>query len=124
MEEQKAQERKRLAEVVKSKEYQEQLHKEARLRTLVPWATEAGCAKCRYAVAGSTCCNPEKMLAKQLALDESLDGQLDKKLYEVKLNEIYEKLKAKHISPLTVTKLPEKGGGMLKDCYYHKYYCC
>ena len=115
LEKKRIEEEKKLAEVVKSKEYQEMMHKEAKIKTLIPWVTLSGCAKCRFAVNGSTCCNPEKMLAKELALKESADGKFDKKIYEQKLVEVYENLKKDHISPLAVTKLPHKGGGGEQD---------
>ena len=115
LEEKKGKEEQKLAEMLKSKEYQELLHKENRLKALVPWATLSGCAKCRWQPTGSTCCNPEEMLARDLALKESSDGKLDKQIYEQKLSEVYAKVKADHVSPLTVTKLPEKGGGAHTD---------
>ena len=96
---------------MKSKEYQELVKKEARLKTLIPCATLSGCAKCRYAVTGSTCCNPEKMLARDMALKESKDGKLDKNVYEKKLVEVYAKIMKEHNSPVSVTKLPKAGGG-------------
>ena len=96
---------------MKSKEFQERVRKDARLKTLVPWATLSGCPKCRYAVTGSTCCNPEKMLARDLAMKESAGGKVNKATYELKLVEVYKDLMAKHVSPVAVTKLPEKAGG-------------
>ena len=110
-----AEEAKQLAEKVKSKEFQEQVQKDARMKTLIPWATLSGCAKCRYAVTGSTCCNPEKMRARDLALEESTDGKLDKALYEKKLVQVYAEIMAQHESPVLLSKLPKKGGGGQKD---------
>ena len=42
---------------------------------------------------------------------EAGDGKLDKIVYARKLKEVYEKIMKDHISPVAVTKLPEKGGG-------------
>ena len=102
-----------LAELLKSKEFQQRTKDGHRLKTLIPWATLSGCPKCRHAVNGSSCCNPEKMLARDLALKEkpSKDGKVDKELYAKKLLEVYAKLKESHVSPVAVTELPKKGGG-------------
>ena len=111
LEKKKAEEEKALEKIANSKEFQEGVAKDARLKSLIPWATLAGCAKCRWKVFGSTCCNPEKIQAKNLAMAESSDGKLDKAVYEAKLKEVYEKVKKDHVSPVSVTELPKKGGG-------------
>ena len=85
LENKKAEEANVLAKTVKSKEFQEKATKDARLNTLIPWATESGCPKCRWKVNGSTCCNPEKMLARDQALKESKDGKIDKVVYEKRI---------------------------------------
>ena len=111
LEKKEAEAAKALAEVVKSKEFQEKVYKDSRLKAMIPWVTESGCPKCNWAVTGSTCCNPEKMLARDLAMAETGGAKLDKIVYARKLKEVYEKIMKDHISPVAVTKLPEKGGG-------------
>ena len=117
LEKRKEEEAKVVEKILKSKEFQDKVSKEARLQTLIPWATQSGCPKCRWKVNGSTCCNPEKIQAKELTLKEN-DGKFDKDLYAQKLVEVYENLKNAHKSPVEVTELPRKGGGGQKDCYY------
>ena len=113
--------RRKLAE---SKDFQEKTKISAGLKLLIPWATEAGCAKCRWKVEGSTCCNPEKMLAKQRAqkawIDahgagkEGSDGNYDVQVYHEKLQEIYQEILKKHTSPVDLPELPKKAGGDLE----------
>ena len=121
LEKKKDQKAKALAEVVKSKEFQEEVAKDARMKALIPWATLSGCPKCRWKVNGSTCCNPEKMQAKELSMKESSDGKFDKALYEKKLLEVYAKLKAAHTSPVAVTELPKKAGGQKDTNAWFEY---
>ena len=111
LEKKEADEKKKLDEMVKSKEFQESIYKDNRLKTMIPWVTVSGCPKCGHKPTGSTCCNPEKMLARDMAMAESKDGKLDMDVYRKKLVEVYQKIMKDHISPVSVTKLPEKGGG-------------
>ena len=60
----KAEHAKVLADIVKSKEFQEAMIKYSRFNSLIPWATVSGCAKCRWQPQGSTCCNPENIQAR------------------------------------------------------------
>ena len=111
LEKKEADEKQKLDKIVQSAEFQESIYKDNRLKTMIPWVTVSGCSKCKHKPTGSTCCNPEKMLARDLAMAESKDGTLDKDIYKKKLVEVYEKIMKDHISPVCVTKLPEKGGG-------------
>ena len=53
--------------LAESREFQEATKIQSGMKLLLPWATQAGCAKCRWKVEGSTCCNPDKMMAKERA---------------------------------------------------------
>ena len=93
------------------------------LKLLIPWASSAGCPKCRWKVEGSTCCNPEKIEAKNRATKDwqhkhnSKEDKFDKDVYAQKLKEIYQEIKAKHVAPLSLPKVPERGAGD-KDCLF------
>lgn len=117
LQEEKEKDAKALKEIARSTDFLEKSKINAGLKLLIPWATIAGCAKCRWKVEGSTCCNPEKMEAKLRAVKDwqekhkSKDEHFDKQVYQEKLKEVYQEIKAKHISPLTLPKVPEKAGG-------------
>ena len=118
-----------------SAEFQKAVKLASGIRLVIPWATVAGCAKCRWKVEGSTCCNPDKMMAKERAVKEwekehgeNKEGKFDVKVYASKLHEIYAEIKAKHTAVVEVSKLPAKAGGELWDrwCKQKKlllYYC-
>ena len=117
--EEKAKEAAALTKIAEDKAFLEKAKISAGLKILIPWATLAGCAKCRWKVEGSTCCNPEKMEAKNRAVKvwqaqhKSKDAKFDKEVYQDKLKEVYQEIKAKHIAPLALPKVPEKAGGDL-----------
>ena len=125
-------EEKALQDLAADKEFLQKSKITAGLKILIPWATVAGCAKCRWKVEGSTCCNPYKILAKQRAVEEwqskhdSKDDKFDKDNYNAHLQQIYKEIKAEHTAPLALPKIPEKGGGD-RDClveldrYYYYY---
>ena len=119
--------------MAESAEFLEKAKISAGLKILIPWASQAGCAKCRWKVEGSTCCNPEKIQAKCRAIKDwqekhkSDEEKFDPKVYNEKLKEVYQEIKDKHVSPVALPKVPQKAGGdkdclfVLDDYYYYDY---
>ena len=123
IEENKRKEEEAQKKMAESKELLEKTQISASMKILIPWASIAGCPKCRHKVEGSTCCNPEKILARDRAVAEwnkkhgVTDGEeYDKKVYQSKLLEIYQEIKAKHLSsPVQLSAIPGKAGGDWED---------
>ena len=75
--EKEKQARMKLAE---GREFQEATKNQSGVSLLLPWATMAGCAKCRWKVEGSTCCNPDKMVAKEMAQKAWIEAHVKARL--------------------------------------------
>ena len=111
-----------LNKLAQDKEFLEKAKIDNGIKILIPWATKAGCPKCRWKPLGSTCCSPEKMLARIRAVEawqekhKSKEDKCEDAVYNAKLLEIYQEIKAKHTAPLALPKVPEKAGGYWKDC--------
>ena len=90
LENDKKKEAKALKDIAEDKAFLEESKISAGYKILIPWATRAGCAKCRWKVEGSTCCNPEKIEAKNRAIKDwqakngSKDDKFDKNVYQEK----------------------------------------
>ena len=106
-----------LETIAKSTDFLEKTKIEASRKLLIPWATLSGCPKCRWKKDGSTCCNPEKMTAKNRAVKiwqekhGKQDEKFDKDVYNSMLEEVYQEMKLAHTSVVNLSEIPQKAGG-------------
>ena len=85
------------------------------------WASTGGCPKCRFSKVGSTCCNPDKILALKRAREikkKEMEEQglkyaadsYDTKTYNAQLEEVYKEIAASKSLPAPPSVLKPAGG--------------
>ena len=122
--EMKEQELKRMHQQMTQKAYLAEIAKLAEEKLQKGLGIQFGCDKCRWHYSGSTCCNPDKMLAKENAQKIRKDvlggegppeGEYDEKIYLIELKKIW------HLHLVEIQKSmlrKDRGGGCRMDIVF------